>query len=502
MGLFPRQSSPASQEFSLRFTSALPLTLLIAIALSVAATSASAADPNDWVAAQDGQVPRGAVLGGSAGTPPANLYICRARYGNGVHPGKIVGKHCNIGWGGKEVLLSRYEVMTERGGLRFHWIDARNGAVPRGAVPGGDEGGRPLYVCRASYQNGMHPGKLFGSFCNIGWGGREVTVSEYQVMVSVGPVEAPPNRQPAPPPVATRPPPPPVLHVPQAQQPSAPAPAVAGRIGWVPVRDGRVPNEAVSGGEVDGTPFHVCRAPHGGGLHPGKQFKGVCYVGWGGKEIGFREYEVMIESGGPPLRWIDARSGSVPSGAIVGGNEGSQPLYVCRANYRNSMHPGKLVGQNCNIGLGGKELTYPDYQVLVGIQTEAPPPTVAQSSPPPAPAAVPSVQSPAASAQQQPAAPPQPGLPKTGAATGPAATRSFALANRTRSDVNIFRGSHESNRLYVGTLASGHIFSSEAPVGEMYYFSQDDRWIGAYRIDARARRQLIELPSLQVYGVN
>ena len=38
---------------------------------------------------------------------------------------------------------------------------------------GGSEPGRTLYVCRASYRGGMHPGKWIGGRCNIGYGGQE-----------------------------------------------------------------------------------------------------------------------------------------------------------------------------------------------------------------------------------------------------------------------------------------------------------------------------------------
>jgi hypothetical protein len=83
-----------------------------------------------------------------------------------------------------------------------------------------------------------------------------------------------------------------------------------------------------------------------------------------------------------------------------------------------------------------------------------------------------------------------------------AETRSFALANRTEGNVDIFRGGQESSRQYVGTLGSGQVYTSEAAVGEEFYFSQAKRWVGAYRVGANPRRQLIELPSLKVFGVD
>lgn len=64
------------------------------------------------------------------------------------------------------------------------WVSASNGYVPSGAIPGGYESnGSTLYICRTFYNNGLHPGKVVGSNCNIGWGGQEVVSPQYQVLV-------------------------------------------------------------------------------------------------------------------------------------------------------------------------------------------------------------------------------------------------------------------------------------------------------------------------------
>jgi len=67
------------------------------------------------------------------------------------------------------------------------WVAASGGTVPEGAVKAGAEaapGQQPLYVCRAGYQGGLHPGKLRPEFkgCNLGWGGKEVVVPDYEVL--------------------------------------------------------------------------------------------------------------------------------------------------------------------------------------------------------------------------------------------------------------------------------------------------------------------------------
>jgi hypothetical protein len=152
----------------------------------------------NWVPGANGQVPQNAVSGGQE--RGRQLFVCRARYQGGVHPGKIVGRNCNIGYGGREITVPRYEVLTSTRPNRISWQAAANGQIPPGAVVGGQEPGRQLYICRAPYQGGVHPGKLVGRNCNIGWGGNEVTLPRYEVMVL-----ASRRPQPNPPPVVVPP---------------------------------------------------------------------------------------------------------------------------------------------------------------------------------------------------------------------------------------------------------------------------------------------------------
>jgi hypothetical protein len=66
-----------------------------------------------WIAGSGGQIPDGAVVcGRSADGDP--LFVARANLNGGLHPGKIrfnLGA-AFIGWGGKEVHVNDYEVLT------------------------------------------------------------------------------------------------------------------------------------------------------------------------------------------------------------------------------------------------------------------------------------------------------------------------------------------------------------------------------------------------------
>lgn len=86
-------------------------------------------------------------------------------------------------------LVTKEEVPTEKAqtcGSSPAWVAASNGKIPSGSLVGGNEAnGEKLYVCRANYKGGVHPGKVRKAFgaCNIGWGGKEVAVNPYEVLV-------------------------------------------------------------------------------------------------------------------------------------------------------------------------------------------------------------------------------------------------------------------------------------------------------------------------------
>lgn len=121
-----------------------------------------------------------AVNGGYKSSPYSELYVCRGYYKGGVHPGKLYQGRCNIGWGGDEIVLNRYEVLVSR--LPFHWVTASHGNVPRSAIQTGYQQDGPLYTCRVWYNDGLHLGKVVNGNCNIGWGGKEITIPVYEVL--------------------------------------------------------------------------------------------------------------------------------------------------------------------------------------------------------------------------------------------------------------------------------------------------------------------------------
>ncbi len=154
-----------------------------------------------WRWACSGSLPYGAAAVGRESYGPA-LYLVRAWYGRGLHPGKIRPGFggAYLPYGGREVLARCYQVFM--GGGR--WVRASGGRIPRGAIPVGREaGGQYLYAARAWYGGGLHPGKVRPGFraAKIPYGGREVDVWSYEVLVSGGSVPSPqptPTPKPAP----------------------------------------------------------------------------------------------------------------------------------------------------------------------------------------------------------------------------------------------------------------------------------------------------------------
>lgn len=138
-----------------------------------------------------------------------------------------------------------------------NWVNASNGQVPPGAVVGGhDCNGEPLYVARATHEGATLPGKFVPSHgvAFVPWGGLEHAKPEYQVLVG-------------------------------------------GPNNWVPTSGSNVPPGAFVGGQSeDGESLYVGRVRHEGSITTGKiqQSHGVCYISFGGQELGFPDYEILM----------------------------------------------------------------------------------------------------------------------------------------------------------------------------------------------------------------
>ena len=183
---------PTDRSNILRDKAAADEAAALTAALPEAGADNAAAAPADfpvaWVTAANGMVPANAIIGGKESG--RTLPVCRARYNQGVHPGKVVGKNCNFAYAGKEVLAPQYDVLVGKPDVLtqipqlVRWVAAQGGQVPPGAFFGAYEPGRPvLPICQAPYQGGVHVGKVVAGNCNFGYGGRELLSPQYAVLV-------------------------------------------------------------------------------------------------------------------------------------------------------------------------------------------------------------------------------------------------------------------------------------------------------------------------------
>lgn len=112
-------------------------------------------------------------------TDGKQLFVCRARFKGSLQPGKTwrgYGK-CNIAYGGKEYIRSRFQVLL--GHSTWRPVSSRYTFKA-----GRDTDGKTLYICRAPYRNSLQLGKTWQGYnkCNVSYGGKELLLSRYTVL--------------------------------------------------------------------------------------------------------------------------------------------------------------------------------------------------------------------------------------------------------------------------------------------------------------------------------
>lgn len=138
------------------------------------------------------------------------------------------------------------------GGDEPIWVNMKSGMVlPKGAVIAGGEPKNLYILCRAQFKNGIYPGRLTESGCSISWGGLEVILNSFQILVC------------------------------------------RSTLAWISVSHGSIPAYAIQGGMEDGHPIYVCQAQYSNGVYPGKVIGEVCTISWQGKEVAIKDYKVL-----------------------------------------------------------------------------------------------------------------------------------------------------------------------------------------------------------------
>ena len=126
-----------------------------------------------------------------------------------------------------------------------------------------------------------------------------------------------------------------------------------------------IPGGAYVGGQEDGTPLLICRAPYLGGIYPGKLAKGNCNISYDSKEIYLHDFDILVGQGG---QWAPPQPGL--AGAFIAGYERGGPLFLCQAMYSGGLHPGKIYDGKCDISYAGREIPIRRFNVFyIGAQT-------------------------------------------------------------------------------------------------------------------------------------
>ncbi|CAG9860049.1 unnamed protein product [Phyllotreta striolata] len=138
------------------------------------------------------------------------------------------------------------------------WVDSSIGrGIPSTAVRAGtDIDGHAIYIGKAYHEGDTLPAKIVPgrNACYIAYNGKEHLKTSYQVLCNLRPE-------------------------------------------WTSDSNGRVPSNAVVGGRTkQGETLYIGRVFHQGSLTIGKihPSHGTCYISFGGAEISYKNYEVLI----------------------------------------------------------------------------------------------------------------------------------------------------------------------------------------------------------------
>lgn len=218
----------------------------------------------------------------------------------------------------------------ESDGWRPAVTDESGTAELESALPLGQEGGMPLYACRAALEGGLHIGRVRKDFtgCHVGHGGKEIEVAPFEVL--------------------------------------APSWRDSAREGiWAPGAL-RVGEMVVAEGHL--AKLFACRAVYQGRIQFGQAAAGQqgCSFGFGGQAITVTDGYSVLDAA-PWMAWTAALGRNLPDGAVAGDEKGAAAPRLCRAADRDGLHPGKIDqgALGCSIVSDGREVVADRFEVLV-----------------------------------------------------------------------------------------------------------------------------------------
>lgn len=114
--------------------------------------------------------------------------------------------------------------------------------------------------------------------------------------------------------------------------------------------------------------LYLCRAEHDGAMIPGKVVESHCNIAVGNDLDGTEAMKTTFEvfQGKDLLEWKPMSEQTLKDFYVIGEEHG-RPLGACQVEYKEGIHPGKLVDEKCFISYNHSvlQLSERDYDVLV-----------------------------------------------------------------------------------------------------------------------------------------
>lgn len=272
----------------------------------------------------------------------------------------------HLGFFGETIVSAEFDLLIASTPVR--WVFAQDGEIPDGAIPAGnDETGDVIFVARVVIKGCAFPAKLlarfhgaFAAFNLLEWFRRH-----YEVLCICEDDDAVDTA--APPDLGDLTDTHDEQDLGDDRRDDVPVPD---GLAWSYAEDGDTFDNAVDSGEdAQGRAQHVVRGSEEWELASGVLTVGRCtvsipYYGIGSKHD---RYEVLVNEGEVPLKWIRAAFGRLPRNPVACGvNRKGELMYVARIDIEGDVIPGKLnvTKKRAYAARDGREYVRAKYQVL------------------------------------------------------------------------------------------------------------------------------------------
>jgi DM9 repeat len=288
----------------------------------------------------------------------SNNPICRASFNQGYEIGVIKGKVCIITYGGNVLTHISFDQLIG-GENTTTWVKRQQGLLlgleyrsnmmqdyfgNKKAIVF-DRMLRSLSACRVSIENKIYYGKTVDNRCNIAYDKQERSYQSYEVLA----------------------------YTPTHQRKITPQlidiNLNTSGFSWT---NNASDSLFIAGINTSGN-LGICRVAYKDGLQIGAFIDQQCIITYGGVAINVQDFELLSAENTPHYSWdnpigfnyYEKKPFLALGYEILERQGGIRKLYACRTIVDNQIKLGKVVANNCNIAMGGKEITIPINQAFI-----------------------------------------------------------------------------------------------------------------------------------------